>query len=348
MSRIRKMRPFSCGVPATTVSWLGAELWRADVSRPPSLRRPPLDRRSSTAAPPWSLMALEAEPFDYSAAAWSTGPASNGVITTRSSEGFSSPPRADHTSDSARSSGGGKAMVTAIGSVVPASLPGQDVPRQAVVAQKAGQDGREQPVLVLGPLGPGRDQVRQLEVARRPVPRRYPAGGVVDVDEHRSPAGGGPHGCRRGKGRAWVSCGVPTSPGWGRRGRLRRPCRPARPDGSAPVATRQRRVSPLASGGRPGAPTVAGALMLAGAPTGGGALTGARLPGRALAAALTGAGTSSGGGSASTRRMASPSPRCSVIHSVLRTMRVEVRPYTLVAPARVPAAQTGPLVVNGA
>ena len=39
-------------------------------------------------------------------------PVSTGATTTMSSEGFSSPPSADHTSAKARSSGGGSPTVT--------------------------------------------------------------------------------------------------------------------------------------------------------------------------------------------------------------------------------------------
>jgi len=46
-----------------------------------------------------------------------------GALTTTSSDGFSSPPRADQTSANERSSGGGKATVIGTGNPISASGP---------------------------------------------------------------------------------------------------------------------------------------------------------------------------------------------------------------------------------
>ena len=48
---------------------------------------------------------------------------SSGAVTTRSSEGLSSPPSADQTSAMDRSAGGGRAMVVSSGNEVSSSDP---------------------------------------------------------------------------------------------------------------------------------------------------------------------------------------------------------------------------------
>ena len=82
-------------------------------------RRPPLfaagarlARRACAAAPP---PRTSCGPSSTGGPNAISRPRSNGAITTRSSDGFSSPPSADHTSDRARSSGGGRAQVYGIG-----------------------------------------------------------------------------------------------------------------------------------------------------------------------------------------------------------------------------------------
>ena len=60
--------------------------------------------------------------IDTGGPVWNCCPVSIGTITTRSIDGFSSPPNADQTSAKARSSGGGSAMV--IGTGRPSSVSG--------------------------------------------------------------------------------------------------------------------------------------------------------------------------------------------------------------------------------
>ena len=89
-------------------------------------------------------------------------------------DGFSSPPSADQTSAKARSSGGGRATVTGTGQPQLGQRPGDQVLGQRVEAQEGGEQRRQQPVLVLGTLGPGGHQVGELEVPRRQVPGHDP------------------------------------------------------------------------------------------------------------------------------------------------------------------------------
>ena len=117
-------------------------------------------------------------------------PVSVGAVTTTSSDGLSSPPSADHTSAKARSSGGGQPDRERDGQVEVRQRRGEQLARDRVVPQEAGEQCREQPVLVLGTLGPGGDQVRQLEVPGRQVPADDPAAAVVLVLHT---AGAAPH-----------------------------------------------------------------------------------------------------------------------------------------------------------
>ncbi len=59
--------------------------------------------------------------------------------------------------------------------------PRQHIGGQRVVLQEAEQQGRQQPVFVLGSLRPGRDEVGQLEVTWWQAPRHDEVGLVVDV-----------------------------------------------------------------------------------------------------------------------------------------------------------------------
>src|SRR5215212_1033239 len=58
---------------------------------------------------------------------------------------------------------------------------GEDLRRQRVVGKEARQQHREQPVLVLRPLRPHRYEVRELEPARRRLPRDDLAVVVADL-----------------------------------------------------------------------------------------------------------------------------------------------------------------------
>jgi hypothetical protein len=76
----------------------------------------------------------------------------SGAVTTMSSEGFSSPPRADHVSAILRSSAGGRATVSRTGISSPSSAPLKELGRKVLVAQEARQQRGQQAVLVLGPV----------------------------------------------------------------------------------------------------------------------------------------------------------------------------------------------------
>ena len=108
-------------------------------------------------------------------------PVSVGALTTTSSDGFSSPPeRGPHVGEGAvlgRRQRDGERHRQAEVRQRPASRSGGI----ASCRRKQAQQRREQPVLVLGPLGPGGDQVRQLEVPGRQVPADDPAVAVVLV-----------------------------------------------------------------------------------------------------------------------------------------------------------------------
>ena len=135
---------------------------RAEPS-PPVLRRP-----TPSAFPP-------------AGAAGNDRPVSVGAVTTMSSDGFSSPPSAVQTSAKDRSSGGGNATLTGTGSPSSARRSGEHVLRQRLVTQEAPQQRGEQSMLVLGSLCPRRDEIGQLEVARRQMPGPDPVS-VVFVE----------------------------------------------------------------------------------------------------------------------------------------------------------------------
>ena len=99
---------------------------------------------------------------------------------------------------------------------------GAFVGRQALVADEAAEQAREQAVLVLRALRPGRDQVRQLEPARRRAALGHPAGRRRGPAPTGPRAGPGPRGCRRGTGRRSARCGGRPSPWSARRRRPRR------------------------------------------------------------------------------------------------------------------------------
>ena len=175
---------------------------------------------------------------------------SSGAVTTRSSDGFSSPPSADQTSAMDRSAGGGSAMVVSSGNDVVGQRPGQHIRGQDRVAQEAGEQRRQQSVLVLGPLGPAGDEVGQPEpsgwlsmLRREPV---RPAHGLpVDLASLRCPRG-----CRTGTGSRWACSGGPTTPGSAPRTRSRRASRSGPRAGPGCAGTRRRHGSSRAAASR--------------------------------------------------------------------------------------------------
>ena len=98
-----------------------------------------------------------------------------------SSDGFSSPPIADHTSAIERSSDGGSATRRITGTGAFFSDAAQQVGRQRLGGEEGAEQRRQQPVLVLGPLRPGGDQVRQPEPPRRRPALHHAAGLIADV-----------------------------------------------------------------------------------------------------------------------------------------------------------------------
>ena len=112
VSRIENCRPGWSSVPPVKLSWAtgsssGSSARPSRPSCPCAAPCPSLLRRG--ASPLVDATAIFGSSSTGGPAA-ATRPASNGAVTTRSSDGFSSPPSADQTSASERSLGGGSAI----------------------------------------------------------------------------------------------------------------------------------------------------------------------------------------------------------------------------------------------
>ena len=202
-SRTLNVRPGCASVPACTTSSARGRSGSGS-SRAPRRRRRPF---GCVAVRPRS-----ADPRAPAFPASYTACESTGAVITRSSDGFSSPPSADQTSESARSSGGGRATVTGMFSGCSRATPRGYRAGARRSEERAGEHGREQAVLVLGALGPRRDEVGELEHARRPALGRRRSRARRGRARGRRCAAGGPRGCRRGRGRASARSAARPSP----------------------------------------------------------------------------------------------------------------------------------------
>ena len=86
---------------------------------------------------------------------------SNGAMTARWIDGRSSPPSAPHTSENWSAPSVEIAVCVITGRPTAASEPTSRSGWEHVGAEEAAEQGRQQAVLVLGPLRPGRQQVRE-------------------------------------------------------------------------------------------------------------------------------------------------------------------------------------------